>query len=205
MLSEPSGRRERVALRRGQLDPLPRVDLRQRPRGVGHDPVDHTDARNGYWARKGCGRRWAGVARPGGRRSGASKGAKSKARAARRRLTVKGKTHFLFAHRHLIVKRRENRTNKERDDLTRMLKYLPELATSRRLADWIYSLLDTPNDVQRAGCRRSAILRDPAFQTVPELVKAMEQLDAEEFLDADGIPEESAPLRRPVTGNLPKL
>jgi hypothetical protein len=36
------------------------------------------------------------------------KGAKSKAAAARRGLTVKEKAHFVFRRRHLVVKRREN-------------------------------------------------------------------------------------------------
>jgi hypothetical protein len=109
------------------------------------------------------------------------KGAKAKARAARRGLTVKQKAHFVFKRRHLIVKRRENLTVAEREDLIRMLEYLPELATLRRFADRIYWLFDTPKDVQQAGCRRSAIVRDPAFRAVPELVKAMEQLDGEKF------------------------
>lgn len=109
------------------------------------------------------------------------KGAKSRATAARRGITVKEKAHFLFKHRHLIVKRRENLTESEHDDLTRMLEYLPELATLRRFADRIYWLFDTPKDVQQAGCRRSAIIRDPAFRVVPELVKAMEQLDEKKF------------------------
>ena len=38
------------------------------------------------------------------------KGAKAKAAAAHRGLTVKEKAHFVFKHRHLIVKRRENLT-----------------------------------------------------------------------------------------------
>jgi hypothetical protein len=109
------------------------------------------------------------------------KGAKSKAAAARRGMTVKEKAHFVFKHRHLIVKRRENLTASERDDLTRMLEYLPELATLRRFADRIYWLFDTPKDLHQAGCRRAAIVRDPAFRAVPELVKAMEQADAEKF------------------------
>jgi transposase-like protein len=109
------------------------------------------------------------------------KGAKAKSRAARRGLTVKEKAHFVFRHRHLIVKRRENLTDAERDDLTRMLEYLPELATLRRFADRIYWLFDAPKDAQQAGCRRSAIVRDPAFRAVPELAKALEQLDAEKF------------------------
>src|SRR5512143_1110408 len=108
------------------------------------------------------------------------KGAKSKA-AARRGMTVKEKAHFVFQRRHLIVKRRENLTEAERDDLTRMLEYLPELATLRRFADRIYWLFDASQDLHQAGCRRAAIVRDPAFRAVPELVKAMEQIDAEKF------------------------
>jgi transposase-like protein len=110
------------------------------------------------------------------------KGAKSKVAAVRRGMTVKEKAHFVFKRRYLIVKRWENLTESERDDLTRMLEYLPELSLLRRFADRIYWLFDTPKDLHQAGCRRAAIVRDSAFRTVPELVKAMEQVDAEKFL-----------------------
>jgi hypothetical protein len=109
------------------------------------------------------------------------KGAKAKARAARRGLTLKEKAHFVFKRRHLIVKRRENLTGPERDDLIRMLEYLPELAVLRRFVDRIYWLFDTPKDAQQAGCRRAALVRDPKFRTVPELVKALEQLEGDKF------------------------
>src|SRR4051812_15825507 len=62
-----------------------------------------------------------------------------------------------------------------------MLEYLPELATLRRFADRIYWLFDTPKDFHQASCRRAAILRDPAFGAVKELVKAREQLDEPKF------------------------
>ena len=109
------------------------------------------------------------------------KGAKSKAAAARRGMTVKEKANFVFKHRYLIVKRRENLTESERDDLIQMLEYLPALATLRRFADRIYWLFDTPKNAQQAGCRRAAIVRDQAFQAVPELAKALEQLNEEKF------------------------
>jgi len=109
------------------------------------------------------------------------KSKKAKAAAGRRGLSVKEKAHFVFKHRHLIVKRRENLTESKRGDLTRMLEYLPELGTLRRFADSIYWLFDTPKDFHQASCRRAVIVRDPAFRTVPELVKAMEQLDEEKF------------------------
>jgi Transposase len=117
----------------------------------------------------------------GRQRKRGRKSKKAKAAAKRRGPTVKEKAHFVFKHRHLIVKRRENLTESERGDLTRMLEYLPELSTLRRFADKIYWLFDTPKDFHQASCRRATIVRDPAFQAVPELVKAMEQLDEEKF------------------------
>jgi len=109
------------------------------------------------------------------------KGAKSKAAAARRGMTVKEKAHFVFKHRYLIVKRRENLTGSECSDLTRMLEDLPELAALRRFADRIYWVFDASKDFHQASCRRAAVVRDPAFQAVPELVKALKQLDEEKF------------------------
>jgi hypothetical protein len=109
------------------------------------------------------------------------KSRKAKAAAARRGMTVKEKAYFVFKHRYLIVKRQEDFSEQEHDDLRRMLEYLPQLATLRRFADRMYWLFDTPKDFHQASCRRAAIVRDPAFQAVPELVKAMEQLDEEKF------------------------
>jgi len=106
---------------------------------------------------------------------------KAKAAAVRRGPSVKEKASFVFRHRHLIVKRREALTEAERGDLTRMLEYLPALATLRRFADRVYWLFDTEKDFHQAGCRRAAIVRDPAFQAVPELLKAMEQFDVAKF------------------------
>ena len=51
----------------------------------------------------------------------------------------------------------------------------------RRFANRIYWLFDAPKDFHQASCRRAAVLRDLAFQAVPELVKAMEQLDDGKF------------------------
>ena len=120
------------------------------------------------------------------------KGAKSKATAARRGMTVKEKANFVFKHRHLIVKRQGNLTESERDDLEQMLEYLPELRALRRFADRIYWMFDAAKDFHQASCRRATVVRDPAFGEVPELVKAMEQLDEEKF------PKLMAYLKNPV-------
>jgi transposase-like protein len=118
------------------------------------------------------------------------KGAKSR---ARRGLTLKEKSAFVFRHRHLIVTRPERLTESQRDDLRRMQEYLPELATLRRFAERIYWLFDTPKDYHQASCRRAVIVRDPAFLAVPELNKALEQLSDEKF------PKIMAYLNNPVS------
>src|SRR5262249_4652014 len=65
--------------------------------------------------------------------------------------------------------------------------------TLRDFADRIYWLFDTPKDYHQASCRRAGIVRDPAFQAVPELVKAPEQLSAGKF------PKIMAYLNNPVS------
>jgi hypothetical protein len=112
---------------------------------------------------------------------------------ARRGLTLKEKSAFVFRHRHLIVKRRENFTATDRDDLARILSYLPELAILRQFADRISWLFDAPKDYHQASCRRAAIVREKAFRAVPELVQAMEQLSPEKF------PKMMAYLNNPVS------
>jgi len=97
----------------------------------------------------------------GRKRKRGRKGAKSRAAAARRGMTVKKKASFVFKRRYLIVKRRENLTESERDDLQRMLEYLPELTTLRRFADRTDWLFDAPKDFHQASCRRALIVRDP--------------------------------------------
>jgi transposase-like protein len=109
------------------------------------------------------------------------KSRRAKAAAGRRGPTLEQKAHFVFKHRHLVVKRREKLTDAERSDLTRMVEYLPELATLRRFADRVYWLFDAPKDFHQASCRRSAIVREAAFRAVPELVEAREQFDEEKF------------------------
>jgi transposase-like protein len=127
--------------------------------------------------RRGLSRR----GRAGRKKKRGRKGAKRRAAAARRGLTLKEKSAFVFRHRHLVVKRRENFKAADGEDLARMLEYLPELATLRQFADRISWLFDTPKDYHQASCRLSVIVRDRSFRALPELVKALEQLGPEKF------------------------
>lgn len=115
----------------------------------------------------------AGRKRPKGRpRKGAKK---------RRGLTAKAKAHFVFKHRYLIVKRRENLCVREKKDLVTMLSYIPGLRVLRQFTDRIYRLFEAGQSQQQTRCRRAALLRESAFHQVPELRAVMEMLSAEKF------------------------
>lgn len=79
------------------------------------------------------------------------------------------------------MKRRESLTETEQIDLKQMIEYLRELEVLRQIVDRRYGLFDTQKDFQHASCRLAAIVLNPQFQAVPEIVKAMEQLDEEKF------------------------
>jgi hypothetical protein len=120
-------------------------------------------------ARRGCSGRKRKRGRP-------KKGAKK-----RRSPTLKDKAHFVFKHRYLIVKRRDELSRQERNDLVTMCEYMPELLVLRRFVDKLHRLFASEQSKHQAWCRRAALLHDASFQAVPELVEAMEQLSEEKF------------------------
>jgi hypothetical protein len=118
----------------------------------------------------------AGRKRRRGRQS-----AKQKRRARRRGLTAKEKASFVYKHRFLIVKRSENLTKKEWDNLGVMFAYLPELRPLWYFCCEIYQLFSTEQVIRLARRRRTLLLKKASYQEVPELVKAMRLLEGEKF------------------------
>jgi transposase-like protein len=98
-----------------------------------------------------------------------------------RRVTAKDKAHFVFKRRHLIVKRRENLSEREKKDLATMLEYIPQLRVLRQFSDRVLRLFDVGQSEHQARCRRAALLREQSFAAVPELSKAMGMLSEEKF------------------------
>jgi hypothetical protein len=106
---------------------------------------------------------------------------KQKRRARRRGPTAKEKSAFVYKHRFLIVKRSENLTSKEWDDLGQMFRYLPELRTLWYFCQEVYQLFSAQQVVRLARRRRTLLLKKQSYQEVPELVKAMGLLEEEKF------------------------
>jgi hypothetical protein len=110
--------------------------------------------------------------KPGRRRKGVKQ---------RRGLTAKEQAHFVFKHRYLIVKRRENLTDQEKEDLQTVLEYIPGLRVLRRFVDRVLRLFEAGQSEHQAWCRRAALLREATFQAVPELAEALGMLGEQKF------------------------
>jgi len=124
------------------------------------------------------------MSRQGNKGRRRKRGRPSKAQQQRRKKankTAKDKAHFIFKNRYLIVTRRHNLTPEGRRRLRTMFEYLPELRTLYDFADRVVHLFDLEQSEHQARCRRAALLKDAAFQKVPELVKAMDMLIPEKF------------------------
>jgi hypothetical protein len=106
---------------------------------------------------------------------------KQKRRARRRGPTNKEKAAFVYKHRFLIVKRTENLTKKDWDDLCQMFRYLPGLRPLWYFWRDIYQLFSTEQVIRLARRRRTLLLKKASYQEVPELVKAMGLLEGEKF------------------------
>jgi hypothetical protein len=119
--------------------------------------------------------------RPGRpRRRGRPSKAPRRAR-ARRCADRRGRAHLLWKHRHLIVRRPDALSDRERQDLLQMLAYLPALGALRRFVVGVHPLFDPAQSRHQARCRRAALARVPEYQADADLARALALLSAEKF------------------------
>jgi Transposase len=106
---------------------------------------------------------------------------KQKRRTRRRGPTLKEKASFVYKRRFLIVKRTENLTKKDWENLGQVFRYLPELRELWYFCREVYRLFSAEQVIRLARRRRTLLLKDPRYQEAPELVKAMSLLQGEKF------------------------
>lgn len=95
--------------------------------------------------------------------------------------TAKEKSHFIFKHRYLIVKRRENLADQDRRDLDTLLEYVPALQTLRKFSDALHRLFAVDQTERQAWYRWHALQRNASFQAIPELAAALAVLEPSKF------------------------
>jgi hypothetical protein len=103
------------------------------------------------------------------------------AQARRRGPTNKEKAAFVYKHRFLIVKRSENLTKKDWDNLVRMFQYLPELRPLWHFCGEVYELFSAEQVIRLARRRRTLLLKKASYREVPELAAALGLLEGEKF------------------------
>jgi hypothetical protein len=128
-----------------------------------------------------------GLARRGNAGRKRKRGRPSKAQQAARSAagpTLKEKASFILQHRFLIVKKTEELSEQQWDDLVQMFDYLPELRTIWNFACEVRALFAKDARVQTLWKRRAELLRNAKYQAVPELAKAMAMVEAGKYKKA---------------------
>jgi hypothetical protein len=122
------------------------------------------------------------LARPGRRKRRRGRPGKARRRArARRGAGQRDRAHFLWKHRHLIVRRPDELSERERQGLLQMLAYLPALGALRRFVVGAHRLFDPGQSPHQARCRRAALVGVPEYQADADLARALAMLSAEKF------------------------
>lgn len=122
------------------------------------------------------------LARGGGRKRRRGRRSHAQHRAAARRgRTNKDKARFIAKHRHLIVRKPDDLTDRERAHLWTMLAYAPALWTVRRFVVGVYDLFDPTQRPHQAHCRRAALSKVAAYQADPDLQRALNMLTPDKF------------------------
>jgi transposase len=109
------------------------------------------------------------------RRSGRSRSA---------RLTAKDKAHYVFKHRHLIVKRPEKLGVWEKRVLQTMLEYLPALRVLHHFMGRVYRMLEASQTEEQAWQRYAEWQADATYRAIPELAALLESMTVARFTKA---------------------
>jgi hypothetical protein len=88
---------------------------------------------------------------------------------------------FCFKHRYLIVMRRENMDDQDRQNLAQLLNEMPELRPLRDFGDALQRLFAEDQRAHQAWCRWRALLACARYQSIPELQGALALLEEKKF------------------------
>lgn len=88
---------------------------------------------------------------------------------------------FVMENIHLVVKRRDNWDDKDRDTWKEMRRILPDLETLRRFVEQLYALFQKGITKQQARYRRTRLVNNPDYRNNPHLDRVCRMLAKEKF------------------------
>lgn len=114
------------------------------------------------------------------RRGRPSKSAQHQRQSQQKR-TKKEEATFIFDHHYLIVRKAEDLTDQDMQDLDFMFKIAPELKLFRLFNHQFYRLFEKGISKQTARYRRTQMVNNKDYQANPFLAKALKKLKKERF------------------------
>ena len=104
-----------------------------------------------------------------------------KQRQHRTGMSKKEQATFLWEHQYLIVRKQEELTDQDKDDLALMLIIAPQLELFRRFNAQFYRLFEKGISQQMARCRRTRLVNNADYQANPFLARALKKLARDRF------------------------
>jgi hypothetical protein len=102
-------------------------------------------------------------------------------RQRRKGMSKKEQATFLWEHQYLIVRKEEEMSEQDKEDLALMVAIAPDLALFRRFNQQFYRLFEKDITKQCARYRRTRMVNNPAYQGNAFLAKALKKLSKEKF------------------------
>lgn len=115
------------------------------------------------------------------RRPGRPSNRVQKQRQRRQGMSKQQQATFIWEHQYLIVRKQEELSDQDKDDLALMFTIAPELELFRRFNGQFYRLFEKGISQQTARCRRTRLVNNPDYQANPFLARALKKLSRDRF------------------------
>lgn len=102
-------------------------------------------------------------------------------RARRKGMAKKEQATFIWDHQYLIVRKEDELTDEEKEQLALLFQIAPELETFRRFNQQFYALFDKEITQQQARYRRTRMVNNLEYQAHPFLARALKKLAKDKF------------------------
>ena len=99
----------------------------------------------------------------------------------RKGMTKKEQATFLWEHQYLIVRKADDLTDQDKQDLEKMFEIAPELKLFRQFNHQFYRLFQKDITQQQARYRRTRMIHNQAYLDNPFLVRALKKLTKDKF------------------------
>jgi hypothetical protein len=122
-----------------------------------------------------------GIKRQGNKGRKKRRGRKKKNQAKVKKVSRKDEASFLWEHQYLIVRKEDSLSEKDNENLEKMIRISPEIAVLRKFVRDFYRLFEKGIDKSLARARRTRMEHNKKYQNNPFLAKALKKINQQKF------------------------